>query len=158
MIIVPFMFWNQCSCQLGRHYSDVIMSSMASQMASLMIVYFTFYAGADQRRHQSPASLAFVRGIQQWHVDSPHKGPVTRFALRFVGGRPLDSTVVQAPVKFRLFSNSRDRLTKTYDVTIPWYRKSHTKIKISKMPILWCMGSKFCVKFQRCPLKFHTKK
>ena len=23
--------------------------------------------------------------------------------------------------------------------------------------ILWCMGSKFCVKFQRCPLKFHTK-
>ena len=23
--------------------------------------------------------------------------------------------------------------------------------------ILWCMGSKFCVKFQRCPLKFHAK-
>ena len=25
------------------------------------------------------------------------------------------------------------------------------------MPILRCMGSKFCVKFQRAPLKFHTK-
>ena len=25
------------------------------------------------------------------------------------------------------------------------------------MHILWCMGSKFCVKFRRAPLKFHTK-
>ena len=24
------------------------------------------------------------------------------------------------------------------------------------MHILWCMGSKFCLKFQRVPLKFHT--
>ena len=37
------------------------------------------------------------------------------------------------------------------------YHKSHTKIKVSKMHILQWMGSKFCVKFQRCPLKFHTK-
>ena len=48
-------------------------------------------------------------------------------------------------------------LTKTYDVTIPRYRKSQRKITVSKMHILWCMGSKFCVKFQRCPLKFHTR-
>ena len=26
-----------------------------------------------------------------------------------------------------------------------------------KIHFLWCMGSKFCVKFQRVPLKFHTK-
>ena len=36
------------------------------------------------------------------------------------------------------------------------YRNSHTKIEDSKIHILRCMGSKFCVKFQRCPLKFHT--
>ena len=49
------------------------------------------------------------------------------------------------------------RLTKAYDVTIHRCRKSHAKIEDSKMHILWCMGSKFCVKFQRCPLKFHTQ-
>ena len=30
------------------------------------------------RKHQSSASLAFVRGIHRWPVNSPHKGPVTR--------------------------------------------------------------------------------
>ena len=49
------------------------------------------------------------------------------------------------------------RLTKAYDVTIQRYRNSHAKIHDSKMHILRCMGSKFCVKFQRCPLKSHTK-
>ena len=34
-----------------RHYNDVIMSAMASQITSLMIVYSTFYSGADQRKH-----------------------------------------------------------------------------------------------------------
>ena len=34
--------------------------------------------GIDQRKHQSSASLAFVRGIHRWLVDSPHKGPVTQ--------------------------------------------------------------------------------
>ena len=32
---------------------------------------------ADQRKHQSSASLAFVRGIHRSPVNSPHKGPVT---------------------------------------------------------------------------------
>ena len=34
-------------------------------------------SGADQRKYQISASLAFVRGIQRWPVNSPHKGPVT---------------------------------------------------------------------------------
>ena len=49
------------------------------------------------------------------------------------------------------------RLTKAYDVTIQKYRNSHAKTENGKMHILRCMGSKFCAKFQRCPLKFHTK-
>ena len=55
------------------------------------------------------------------------------------------------------FNESGARLTKAYDVTIQRYRNSHAKNEDSKMHILRCMGSKFRVKFQRCPLKFHTK-
>ena len=47
-------------------------------MNSLTIVYSTVYSGADQRKHQSSASLAFVRGIHRWPVNSRHKRPVTR--------------------------------------------------------------------------------
>ena len=50
---------------------------MASQISGVSIIYSTIYSGADQRKHQSSASLAFVRGIHRWPVNSPHKGPVT---------------------------------------------------------------------------------
>ena len=68
-----------------RHnlYSDVIMGAMASQITSLTIVYSTVYSGADHRKHQSSASLAFVRGIHRWPVYSPHKWPVTRKMFPF---------------------------------------------------------------------------
>ena len=65
------------------HYEDVIMGAMASQITSLTIVYSTVYSGADQRKHQSSASLAFVRGIHRWPVNSPHKWPVTRKMFPF---------------------------------------------------------------------------
>ena len=62
-----------------EHYNDAIMSTMASDITSLTIVYSTVYIrGVDQRKHQSSASLAFVRGIHRSPVNSPHKGPVTR--------------------------------------------------------------------------------
>ena len=38
---------------------------------------------AYQRKHQSSASLVFVRGIHCWLVNSPYKGPVTRKMLPF---------------------------------------------------------------------------
>ena len=44
------------------HYNDVIMTTMASQITSLTVVYSIVYSGADQRKHQSSASLAFGRG------------------------------------------------------------------------------------------------
>ena len=40
--------------------------------------YSTVYSGTNQRKHQPAASLAFVRGIHRWPVNSPHKGPVTQ--------------------------------------------------------------------------------
>ena len=64
-------------------YNDVIMSAMASQITILTIVYSTVYSGTDQRKHRSSKSLAFVRGIHRWPVNSPHKGPVTRKMFPF---------------------------------------------------------------------------
>ena len=65
------------------HYSDVIMSTIESQITGVQIVCSIVCSGADQRRHQHSASLAFVRGIHRWPVDSAHKGPVTRKILPF---------------------------------------------------------------------------
>ena len=59
------------------------MSTMACQITSLRIFYSTVYSGADQRKHQSSASLAFVWWIHRWQVNSPHKGPVTREMFPF---------------------------------------------------------------------------
>ena len=42
------------------------------------VVCSTVCSGADERKHQSSASLAFMRGIHQWPVGSHLKGPVTR--------------------------------------------------------------------------------
>ena len=57
-------------CLLSVHYSDVIMDAMASHITSLAVVYSTVYTGVDQRKYQSSASLAFVRGIHRWPVNS----------------------------------------------------------------------------------------
>ena len=59
------------------------MGAIASQITSLTIVYSTVYSDADQRKHQSSASLAFVRGIRRGPVNSPHKWPVTRKMFPF---------------------------------------------------------------------------
>ena len=67
----------------ANHYNDVIMGAMASQITSLTIAYSAVYSGADQRKHQSSASLAFVRRIHRWPVNSPHKGPVMLKMLPF---------------------------------------------------------------------------
>ena len=70
--------WTLC-----YHYDDVIMGAIASLITSLTIVYSTVYSDADQRNHQSSASLAFVWGIHQGPVNSPHKWPVTRKVFPF---------------------------------------------------------------------------
>ena len=59
------------------------MSMIASQITSLAIVYSIVYSDVDQRKHQSSASLAFVRGIHRRPVNSPRKWPVTRKMFPF---------------------------------------------------------------------------
>ena len=59
------------------------MGAMAFQITGLTIVYLTVYSGADQMKQQRPASLAFVREIYPWPLNSPHKWPVTRKMFPF---------------------------------------------------------------------------
>ena len=91
-ITYPFLNVNGCTidvpdCEMGpygfMHYNDVIMSAIASQITSLTIVCSTVYSGTNQGKHQSPASLAFMRGIHRWPVNSQHKGSVTRNMFPF---------------------------------------------------------------------------
>ena len=71
------------SCTGMCHYCDVIMGAVAFQITRLTTVYSTVYSDADQRKHHSSASLAFVRGIHRGQVNSPHKWPVTRKIFPF---------------------------------------------------------------------------
>ena len=64
------------------HYDDVIMTMLASQITSLTVVYSIVYS-VNQRKHQSSASLAFVREIHRGPVNFPHKWPVTRKMFPF---------------------------------------------------------------------------
>ena len=75
----------------GLYYSDIIMGAMAARITSRTIVYSTVYSGADQGKHQSSASLAFVRGIHRWPMNYPHKWPVTRKMF------PFDDVITNIP-------------------------------------------------------------
>ena len=48
-----FTLWTWCRGR--KHYNDVIMDVIASQITSLTIVYSTVYSGADQRKYQRSA-------------------------------------------------------------------------------------------------------
>ena len=59
------------------YYSDVIMIAIAARITGVSIVCSAVFLGSDQIKHQNSASLAFVRGIHRWPVDSLIKWPVT---------------------------------------------------------------------------------
>ena len=82
--------WTDFIHKKPAHYSGIIMGSMASQITKLTIVYSTVYSGADQRKRQSSASLAFVRGIHQSPVNSPYKWSVMRKMF------PFDDVIMNA--------------------------------------------------------------
>ena len=97
------------------HYNDVIMGAIASPITNLTLVYSTVYSDADQRKHQSSASLAFVRGIHrgpgnspQSPVNSPHKWPVTRKMF------PLDDVIMSMVIcTNRRWRNAMDKWLRT---------------------------------------------
>ena len=83
------------------------MSTIASQITSLAIVYSIVYSDAGQRKHQSSASLAFVWGIHRGPVNSPHKWPVTRKIF------PFDDVIMQSFLYHILLSEKNNNITST---------------------------------------------
>ena len=61
VFIRSYHFWSEVV-----HYSDVIMSTMASQITGVSILCSAVCSGSAERKHQSSVSLAFVRWIHQW--------------------------------------------------------------------------------------------
>ena len=64
------------------------MSVIASQTTGVSIVCSTIGSGADQREHQSSASLAILKGICRCPVNSSHKRPVMRKMF------PIDDVII----------------------------------------------------------------
>ena len=89
--------------KLGKfvHYNDVIMGAITSQITSPTIVFSTVYSDADQGKHQSSASLAFMREIHRGPVNSPHKWPVTRKMF------PFDDVIMMTWAWLYLITNHR---------------------------------------------------
>ena len=120
------------------------MSAMASQITSLTTVYSTVYSGADQRKHQSSASLAFVRGIHRSPVNSPHKGTVTRKMF------PFDNVIIKVPHigSFWAPSQYRDRFS--------WYMDSHCIDEVVIISSYFIMGILILVRQRFYIEKFHS--
>ena len=101
------------------------MGAMTSQIFSLTIVYATVYSGADQRKHQSSASLAFVRGIHRGLANSPHKGPVTREMFAF------DDVIMDVQTKWR------DQLDRTHRNKYVTNQERNHYVKTTSETSLW---------------------
>ena len=106
-----------------REDSEVIMGAMTSQITSLMIVFSTVYSGADQRKHQSSASLAFMPEIHRWPVNFPHKWPVKLKIFTF------DDVIMERTVFSQMI---------TTDTQLPVYESQvHVCVYFSSKSDLW---------------------
>ena len=65
----------------NNHYNDVIMSTMASQIISLTIVYSTVYSGADEKKTSKLRVTDLCEGNSP--VTGARKRPVTRKLFPF---------------------------------------------------------------------------
>ena len=110
--------------RFSKHYIDVIMTTMASQITSLTVVYSTVYSDVDQRKHQSSASLAFVRGIHRGPVNSPHIGPVTRKMFPF-------HDVIMTRATRMIFQDRAQSNIKWDHQCMPWHTLWETKTPVS---------------------------
>ena len=99
---------------VGKHYCDVMMGAVASQITSPTIVYSNVYSDADQRKHQSSASLAFVQGIHRRPVNSLHKGPVMRKMF------PFDDVIMES-AQGLLMAELHEVGDKTSVVEVHWF-------------------------------------
>ena len=130
-----------CSYMHFPHYTDVIMTTMASQITSLTIVYSTVYSDADQRKHQSSASLAFVWGIHRDRWIPCTKGQLRGKCFHLMTSSclwfTLDKALFPCPIKVR-FKAFKTNHTKV-DISLPEPSKTYPDSKVhgAKMGPIW---------------------
>ena len=132
----------------GLHYNNVIMGAIACQITSLTIVYSTDYSDADKRKHQSSASLAFLRGIHRGPVNSPHaqmaidaenvsiwwRHHVLDKSVRYRACTVLKSALFYFVLSPRLNQSSRAAMKVLFItswstlVTVPWTKQRWTRV------------------------------
>ena len=131
------------------HYCEAIMSAMASQITSVSVVCSTVYSGADQRKHQSSASVAFVRGIHRWPMDSIRIGSVTWKMF------PFDDTIMNLckwdgwviflvyPWMLVIIIRRMGYLSLDLYTTIRWYFEACWRMRASVNWVIICSGCLF---------------
>ena len=120
------------------HYCNVIMGAIASLITSITSVYSTIHSGADQRKHQSSASLAFVREIHRRPMNSLHKWPVTR--KMFLLDDAIMSCCIMAVYSLVMDTRNTTSVCKTCVATHTWYyiilvRSGHSKSFVDPVPV-----------------------
>ena len=79
-----YVVWLRMFVRKYQAYAEILIIEFSgNETWNACHVYSAVYSGADQRKHQSYASLAFVRGIHRWPENSTHKWPVTRNMFPF---------------------------------------------------------------------------
>ena len=139
------------------------MSAMTSQITSLTIVYSTVYSDADQRKHQSSTSLAFVRGIHRWPVNSPQKGPMARKKFPFDDVIMLCILFMLSRLFLDMFRNILCAWLVLYIMWYKWARLEMTIIKVwnneaTVIPLIYahqisklkCFSSRLADVFAQC--------
>ena len=127
------------------HYDDVIMTTIASQITSLTVVYSTVYSDADQSKHQKLRVTGLCVGNSPGPVNSPHKGPVTRKMF------PFDDVIMSQFTKYKLTSTTRFAKQKTSERAVSLIQAKSEQIPsklslgkaIENGPRVW--HSSYCV-------------
>ena len=121
------------------HYNDVIMGTIASQITSLMIAYSIIYSDADQSKHQSSTSLAFVRGIHRGPMISPHKWPVTQKMF------PFDDIILHWHNRFQIHNIPLliSKLWRHSSSQEIWFIQTHDDVKRKHFLHYWPLWGEF---------------
>ena len=99
--------------------------------------YSTVCSGTDQRKHESSASLVFVRGIQGCLVNSLHKGPITRKMFQSCWSTVCEKAV---QAKMLLFKLCHYKWSNRYLLCITWWfkhRRKQNKHNITQYSLTW---------------------
>ena len=109
----------------GIHYADVIMGPIASQITSLTTVYSIVYSDADQRKHQSSASLAFVWGIHRDRWTPRTKGQLRGKCFHLMTsscGELTSASLPSVTLPNQELLASTFQISHCYSLWIPWHK------------------------------------